>query len=122
MTTNRTPISRRSAVPITPVALQAFKQLRVLEAACVGEPGGCIPHQRCASCDSWWHMQGIISRECHVRPWIWPACEPAEGRGEWTPAPEAVALWAAFEEAASASEPRPRKRGRAHVAAEVERQ
>jgi hypothetical protein len=111
--TRRVPISRRSTAPITPAALEAFKRLVVLDAQCVGEPGGCIPHQRCASCDSWWHMQGIISRELHVRPWIWPACEPAQGRGEWTPAPEAVALWDAFEQAAHEPEPRRGRRKRA---------
>jgi hypothetical protein len=109
MTTNRTPIARHPA-QITAAALAAFKQLRVLEAACPGEAGGCVPHQRCASCDSWWHMQGVIARELHVRPWIFPACEPADGRGEWTPAPEAVALWDAFEEAGREPEPRGRRK------------
>jgi hypothetical protein len=53
-----------------------------------------------------------------VRPWIWPACEPAEGRCEGGPNPAAVALWNALEAAAasgaenSAGEPRRGRRKR----------
>jgi hypothetical protein len=110
MTTNRTPIARRSAVQITPTALDAFRRLVELEAECIGEPG-CEPYRRCAACDEWWRMQWIIHRELGLKPW--EMAVEYEGMGEWEPNEAACARWRAFEEAASAPEPRQGRRKRA---------
>jgi hypothetical protein len=108
MTTNRTPLARRSAAQITPRALAAFRRLVALESECIGSPD-CEPYRRCSACDEWWVQQGIIHRELALKPWEMAVEYP--GMGEWEPDEEAMARWRAFEEAAS--EPRRGRRKRA---------
>jgi hypothetical protein len=104
--TRRTPIARRPGVQITAAALEAFRRLRVLETQCT-----CPPDREpvCAACDEWWKMQGIIGRELALKPWHFPAIEH-ENTGDWPINHEARRLWALFEETASESEPRRRRK------------
>ena len=69
MTTNRTPIARRSTAMITPVALDAFRRLVALESECVGPPecepytSGVPPAMSGGGCN------GLIHRELALKPW-----------------------------------------------------
>jgi hypothetical protein len=78
--TKRTPIERRSAVQITPRALELFaeseraRRARRRATDCtIGEYGHCTGD--CRACSRWWDLQDELHTELRMELWQWP-CIP----------------------------------------------
>lgn len=81
MPTKRKPIKRNRTRPITPAALELFRQLR----AAVTQ-------------EQWWAVHSQLHRELGCKPWEWP-CVTDPDLNDSNARPEALALWAELEAA-----------------------
>jgi hypothetical protein len=68
--TRRTPLGRRSAVQITPRALDLFVAMGKLRCTC---PSPKPPTQGpCAGCAAWYDLHAGLHDELQCKPWEWP--------------------------------------------------
>ena len=82
MGTKRTPIARDHRRSFTPLALDLFRRLKA-----AGDN------------DEWWDIHNALRDVLQCRPWEWPCVEEPGVERNYEPRPEALALWAALEEA-----------------------
>jgi hypothetical protein len=97
--TRRTPLERRSAVQITPRALELFGELERSRRArkhavdcTISEQDLCTGD--CRVCQQWWDLHNELHIELRLQPWQWP-CIPrnpyppgSPGAREWRPGTE----------------------------------
>jgi hypothetical protein len=114
MATKRTPIGRPPRSQITPAAIEIFRRMQAVEAACTCEPvdwgGEYWNHRTCAACEEWWDAHSALWRELRKKPWQWPCvqhpaarCPYPEGSyaaNQWGPNLEAQAMWRELDAAA----------------------
>ena len=82
MTTKRRPLRRDLKRRITPEAIDAFRRMEALRAACTCAPrdwaGEYWKHRQCASCEEWWAVHNVLHGGLGLKPWEWPAIEHPE--------------------------------------------
>jgi hypothetical protein len=70
MVTTRTPINRQPRSPITPQAIELFRQIVEADDSCTCDDFSC------EHCARFWKLQGALSRELKCRPWQYPPVIP----------------------------------------------
>jgi hypothetical protein len=108
--TRRTPLVRRSAVQISPRALELFVELERARRArrhavdcTISEQGLCTTD--CRACRRWWDLHDELHVELRLNPWQWP-CIPrnpyppgSPKARDWHPDTEQEELWNLLNEA-----------------------
>ena len=89
MATKRTPLRRDLKRRLSPEAIEAFKRMEALRAACTCEPvdwdGEYWKHRPCAPCEAWWLVHNVLHAELGCKPHEWPCIEHPDSV---TPYPE----------------------------------
>jgi hypothetical protein len=68
--TRRTPLARRSAVQITPQAIELFVAMSKLRCTC---PSPKPPtREPCPGCARWYDLHADLHDELRLEPWQWP--------------------------------------------------
>jgi hypothetical protein len=112
--TQRTPLVRRSAVPISPHAIELFAELERARRArrravdcTIAESGYCTTN--CRACRAWFDAHAALHSELHLPPWEWP-CLPrnpyppgSPKARDWRPGTEQKELWDFLNEARRAA-------------------
>ena len=115
MTTRRTPLRRDMKRRLTPEAIDAFRRMEALRAACTcpardwdGKPS---EHRSCASCEEWWDVHKVLHDALGRQPHEWPCIEHPDAvcpypagsfaAGQWRRDERAVALYRELKEAAA---------------------
>jgi len=70
MTTNRTPIQRPAATPITDRALDLFEAMGRLKCSC--PPPRPLAGEPCPGCRQWFDLHDLLHTELKLKPWQWP--------------------------------------------------
>jgi hypothetical protein len=67
--TRRTPLARRSAVQITPRAIDLYVAMGKLKCTCPPpSPGRTL----CPGCQRWYDLHAELNAELRCKPWEWP--------------------------------------------------
>ena len=70
--TRRKPLARRSAVQITPRALDLYTAMGKLRCTCPPRPPEYWKHKMCAGCERWYDLHGELNDELRCESWEWP--------------------------------------------------